>query len=156
MKTPHFRDSQQDRMRNKHVCYPSRQLKPNNKAWLLSTASGKGLNKLPGYHHQERTVDNVKVVEPNSNNSFENCKHILAQPLLALPSARQLSVLGLLLHNFPNVLDLCQYILLSAFTGTVTDWPGRADLCLLADSNAPVKQCFCIRNQGLDKRLTPC
>lgn len=137
MKTPHFRDSQQDRMRNKHVCYASQQLKPKNKACLLSTASGKGL-KLLGYHHQERMVDNIKAVKPNSNHPCENCKHILAQLPLALPSGWQLSVLGLLLHNFPNVSELCQYILLSAFTGTVTDRPGRADLRLLADSNAPV------------------
>lgn len=135
MKTPHFRDSQQDRMRNKHACYTSQQLKPKNKACLLPTASGKGLNKLLGC--QQRTVDNIKVVKPNSNHPCENHKHILAQLLLALPSARS-CVLGLLLHNFSNASELHHCILLSAFTSTVTDRSGRADLCLLADSNAPL------------------
>jgi len=55
MKT-HLKDRQQDRIRNKYVCYTSQELKARNEPCLLPPASGKGLNKLLGCYHQERMV----------------------------------------------------------------------------------------------------
>lgn len=75
-------------------------------------------------------VDSIKAAKPNSNLPCESSKHSPAQLLAAL-HLHASSVSGLLLHNFPSVL-------LSVFAGTATDGPGRADLCLEADSKAPL------------------
>jgi len=64
VKRSHFRDNQKDSRRNKHVGYASQQLKPKNKACLLSIASRKGFNKLLGYHLQRQQQSGKAQQQP--------------------------------------------------------------------------------------------